>query len=74
MNKEINKIKEKDKIEVMVFKKYRKHDLYKFIAKIIFLMNLIWNITENLFDRKISSISRYWEDYKIIITYSHTYF
>ena len=52
MNKEINKIKEKDKIEVMVFKKYRKLIYNNLFQKLIFLMYWIWNITENLFYRK----------------------
>ena len=38
MNKEINKIKEKDKIEVMVFKKYRKLIYNNLFQKLIFLM------------------------------------
>ncbi len=58
MNIKIKRIKENYKIELIVFKKYTKHDLYKIIPKIN-LSNKLNNITENLFYRKISSISRY---------------
>ncbi len=62
MNKEINRIKENYKIELVV---YKIENMIYIYWKII-LMNLIWKITENFFDRKISSLLLYQDIEKII--------